>query len=261
MAEFTLPKNSKIQPGRNFPAPAGATRVRRFKVYRWNPDDGRNPSVDTYEVDLDKCGPMVLDALIKIKNEIDPTLTFRRSCREGICGSCAMNIDGTNTLACTRAIEDCDKGDVPIYPLPHMPVVKDLVPDLTHFYAQYASIKPWIRTQSAPPPDRERLQSKEDRAKLDGLYECILCACCSTSCPSYWWNGDRYLGPAILLQAYRWIVDSRDEDTGARLDDLEDPFKLYRCHTIMNCARTCPKGLNPAKAIGEIKKLMLARRG
>jgi len=261
VAEFTLPKNSKIQPGRRFPAPAGAKRVRSFKVYRWNPEDGRNPSVDTYEVDLDSCGPMVLDALIKIKNEIDPTLTFRRSCREGICGSCAMNIDGTNTLACTRAIADCGKAEVPIYPLPHMPVVKDLVPDLTHFYAQYASIKPWIRTQSAPPPDRERLQSKEDRARLDGLYECILCACCSTSCPSYWWNGERYLGPAILLQAHRWIVDSRDEDTGARLDDLEDPFKLYRCHTIMNCTRTCPKGLNPAKAIGEIKQLMLARRG
>jgi succinate dehydrogenase iron-sulfur subunit len=261
VAEFTLPKNSKIQPGRRFPAPIGAKRVRSFKVYRWNPEDGRNPSVDTYEVDLDSCGPMVLDALIKIKNEIDPTLTFRRSCREGICGSCAMNIDGTNTLACTRAIADCGKAEVPVYPLPHMPVVKDLVPDLTHFYAQYASIKPWIRTQSAPPPDRERLQSKEDRAKLDGLYECILCACCSTSCPSYWWNGERYLGPAILLQAHRWILDSRDEDTGARLDDLEDPFKLYRCHTIMNCTRTCPKGLNPAKAIGEIKQLMLARRG
>ena len=262
MAEFTLPKNSKIQPGRRFPAPAGATDVRQFKVYRWNPDDGRNPSVDTYEVDLASCGPMVLDALIKIKNEIDPTLTFRRSCREGICGSCAMNIDGVNTLACTRAIADCSgKKDVPIYPLPHMPVVKDLVPDLTQFYAQYASIKPWIRTQTAPPPDRERLQSKEDRAKLDGLYECILCACCSTACPSYWWNGDRYLGPAILLQAHRWLMDSRDEDTGDRLDDLEDPFKLYRCHTIMNCTRTCPKGLNPAKAIGEIKQMMLARRG
>jgi len=261
VAEFTLPKNSKIQPGRKFPAVAGSKRVRAFKVYRWNPEDGRNPSVDTYEVDLETCGPMVLDALIKIKNEIDPTLTFRRSCREGICGSCAMNIDGTNTLACTKAIADCGKAEVPIYPLPHMPVVKDLVPDLTHFYAQYASIKPWIRTQTAPPPDRERLQSKEDRAKLDGLYECILCACCSTSCPSYWWNGDRYLGPAILLQAHRWIMDSRDEDTGARLDDLEDPFKLYRCHTIMNCTRTCPKGLNPAKAIGEIKQLMLARRG
>ncbi len=261
MAEFTLPKNSKIQPGRHFPAAAGSKRVRSFKVYRWSPDDGRNPSVDTYDIDLDACGPMVLDALIKIKNEIDPTLTFRRSCREGICGSCAMNIDGVNTLACTRAIADCGKAEVPIYPLPHMPVVKDLVPDLTHFYAQYASIKPWIRTQSAPPPDRERLQSKEDRAKLDGLYECILCACCSTACPSYWWNGDRYLGPAILLQAHRWIVDSRDEDTGARLDDLEDPFKLYRCHTIMNCTRTCPKGLNPARAIAEIKQLMLARRG
>jgi succinate dehydrogenase / fumarate reductase iron-sulfur subunit len=261
VAEFTLPKNSKIIPGRHFPAAAGSKHVRSFKVYRWNPEDGRNPSVDTYDVDMDSCGPMVLDALIKIKNEIDPTLTFRRSCREGICGSCAMNIDGTNTLACTKAIADCGKAAVPIYPLPHMPVVKDLVPDLTHFYAQYASIKPWIRTQSAPPPDRERLQSKEDRAKLDGLYECILCACCSTSCPSYWWNGDRYLGPAILLQAHRWIVDSRDEDTGARLDDLEDPFKLYRCHTIMNCTRTCPKGLNPAKAIGEIKQLMLARRG
>jgi succinate dehydrogenase / fumarate reductase iron-sulfur subunit len=137
---------------------------------------------------------------------------------------------------------------------------KDLVPDLTHFYAQYASIKPWIRTQTPAPPDRERLQSPEDRKKLDGLYECILCACCSTSCPSYWWNGERYLGPAILLQAYRWIIDSRDEDTGARLDDLEDPFKLYRCHTIMNCARTCPKGLNPALAIAEIKKLMMERR-
>jgi succinate dehydrogenase / fumarate reductase iron-sulfur subunit len=261
VAEFTLPKNSKILPGRKFPAAAGTKRVRAFKVYRWNPEDGRNPSVDTYEVDLETCGPMVLDALIKIKNEIDPTLTFRRSCREGICGSCAMNIDGTNTLACTKAIADCGKAEVPIYPLPHMPVVKDLVPDLTHFYAQYASIKPWIRTQTAPPPDRERLQSKEDRAKLDGLYECILCACCSTSCPSYWWNGDRYLGPAILLQAHRWIMDSRDEDTGARLDDLEDPFKLYRCHTIMNCTRTCPKGLNPAKAIGEIKQMMLARRG
>ncbi len=259
MAEFTLPKNSKIQKGRHFAA-AGAKKPRVFKVYRWNPDDGRNPQVDTYEVDLATCGPMVLDALIKIKNEIDPTLTFRRSCREGICGSCAMNIDGTNTLACTKAIDDCRTGDVAIYPLPHMPVVKDLVPDLTHFYAQYASIKPWLRTQSPTPSDRERLQSPEDRRKLDGLYECILCACCSTSCPSYWWNGDRYLGPAILLQAYRWIIDSRDEDTGARLDDLEDPFKLYRCHTIMNCARTCPKGLNPARAIGEIKKLMLARR-
>ena len=261
MAEFTLPKNSKIRKGRHFPAPAGAKRVRNFKIYRWDPDTGENPRTDTYEVDLDACGPMVLDALIKIKNEIDPTLTFRRSCREGICGSCAMNIDGGNTLACTKGIGDCGKAEVPIYPLPHMPVVKDLVPDLTHMYAQYASIRPWIRSQSAPPAATERLQSKEDRARLDGLYECILCFCCSTACPSYWWNGERYLGPAVLLQAHRWIVDSRDEDTGARLDDLEDPFKLYRCHTIMNCTRTCPKGLNPAKAIGEIKQLMLQRRG
>ena len=260
MAEFTLPKNSKVQKGNKYTAKAGAKDARTFRVYRWNPDDQQNPRIDEYEVDLAACGPMVLDALIKIKNEIDPTLTFRRSCREGICGSCAMNIDGTNTLACTKAIGEC-KGDVKVYPLPHMPVVKDLVPDLTHFYAQYASIKPWIRTQSAPPPDQERLQSKEDRAKLDGLYECILCACCSTSCPSYWWNSDKYLGPAILLQAYRWIADSRDEDTGARLDDLEDPFKLYRCHTIMNCTKTCPKSLNPAKAIGEIKKLMVERKG
>ena len=258
MAEFTLPKNSKITPGKHFPS-TGGTRVKKFKIYRWNPDDDANPRTDTYEVDLDKCGPMVLDALIKIKSEIDPTLTFRRSCREGICGSCAMNIDGTNTLACTKACDEIS-GEAKIYPLPHMPVVKDLVPDLTHFYAQYASIKPWLTTQTPAPFDRERLQSVDDRVKIDGLYECILCACCSTSCPSYWWNGDRYLGPAILLQAYRWIVDSRDDSTGERLDNLEDPFRLYRCHTIMNCTKTCPKGLNPARAIAEIKKLMVQRR-
>jgi succinate dehydrogenase / fumarate reductase iron-sulfur subunit len=260
MAELRLPKNSRVRKGKHFSAPDGAANVKVFRIYRWNPDEGGNPRIDTYEVDLDHCGPMVLDAVIKIKNEIDPTLTFRRSCREGICGSCAMNIDGTNTLACTKPIADI-RGDVRINPLPHLPVVKDIVPDLTHFYAQYATIRPWIRTQSTTPPDRERLQSKEDREKLDGLYECILCACCSTSCPSYWWNGDRYLGPAILLQAYRWLADSRDEATGERLDDLEDPFRLYRCHTIMNCTRTCPKGLNPAKAIAEIKKMLLARQG
>jgi len=258
MAEFSLPANSKVKEGRVFKAEAGAKRVRSFKIYRWSPDDGQNPSIDTYEIDLDACGPMVLDALIKIKNETDTTLTFRRSCREGICGSCAMNIDGTNTLACLKPIEDC-KGDVKIYPLPHMPVVKDLVPDLTHVYAQYRSIKPYLQSDSQA-PTRERLQSVEERDKLEGLWECILCFCCSTSCPSYWWNGDRYLGPAILLQAYRWIADSRDEKTGERLDDLEDPFKLYRCHTIMNCTKTCPKGLNPAKAIGEIKKLMVQRK-
>ena len=227
-------------------------------MYRWSPDDDKNPAIDTYHVDLDTCGPMILDGLIKIKNEIDPTLTFRRSCREGICGSCAMNINGTNTLACTTGMDEVD-GDINIYPLPHQPVVKDLVPDLTNFYAQYASIQPWLQAET-PPPSKERLQSKEDREKLDGLYECILCACCSTSCPSYWWNSDRFLGPAILLQAYRWIIDSRDEHTGERLDNLEDPFRLYRCHTIMNCANTCPKGLNPAKAIAEIKKMMVERR-
>ena len=257
MAQFRLPKNSQIRQGKTYKAD-GAKNVKVFKIYRWNPDSGETPSVDTYEVDLDHCGPMVLDALIKIKNEVDPTLAFRRSCREGICGSCAMNIDGGNTLACLKPIEDVN-GEVKIYPLPHMQVVKDLVPDMSNFYAQYASIKPWLRSQS-PAPARERLQSPEEREQLDGLYECILCACCSTSCPSYWWNSDRYLGPAILLQAYRWLADSRDEDTGDRLDMLEDPFRLYRCHTIMNCAKTCPKGLNPAKAIAEIKKMMVARR-
>jgi succinate dehydrogenase / fumarate reductase iron-sulfur subunit len=259
MVEFALPANSKIGKGQHHAAPQGAARVRTFKIYRWNPDDGANPRVDTYDVDLAACGPMVLDALIKIKNEVDPTLTFRRSCREGVCGSCAMNIDGTNTLACTKFIDDI-KGDVKVYPLPHMPVVKDLVPDLNHAYAQYTAIEPWLKTDS-PAPERERPQSPEERAKLDGLWECILCFSCSTSCPSYWWNGDRFLGPAVLLQAYRWIADSRDEATGERLDALEDPFRLYRCHTIMNCTNTCPKSLNPAKAIAEIKKLMVTRRG
>jgi succinate dehydrogenase / fumarate reductase iron-sulfur subunit len=259
MAEFTLPKNSKVKLGKTFAHAEGATNKKTFRVYRWEPDSGENPRLDSYEINLDNCGPMVLDAIIYIKNEIDSTLTFRRSCREGICGSCAMNIGGTNTLACTKAIDEFD-GEVAIYPLPHMPVIKDLVPDLTHFYAQYASIEPWMQTKTPAPPDRERLQDREDRTKIDGLYECILCACCSTSCPSYWWNGERYLGPAILLQAYRWVIDSRDEGTGDRLDKLEDPFKLYRCHTIMNCTKTCPKGLNPAKAIAEIKKMLVMRR-
>ncbi len=257
MVEFALPRNSTVQTGKAWPKPA-ASNIRAFKIYRWNPDDGKNPQVDTYTLDMDQCGPMVLDALVKIKNEQDPTLTFRRSCREGICGSCAMNIDGTNTLACLKACEDV-AGDVRIYPLPHLPVIKDLVPDLSHFYAQHQSIEPWLKT-TTPAPQREWKQSKEQREKLDGLYECILCACCSTSCPSYWWNGDRYLGPAVLLQAYRWLIDSRDEATGERLDNLEDPFRLYRCHTIMNCAKACPKGLSPAKAIAEMKKMMVERR-
>jgi succinate dehydrogenase / fumarate reductase iron-sulfur subunit len=258
MVEFTLPKNSRIKPGKAWNKPEAKGSWREFRIYRWSPDDEENPRVDTYHVNLDACGPMVLDALIKIKNEIDPTLTFRRSCREGICGSCAMNIDGTNTLACTKGMDEI-KGVVKIYPLPHQPVVKDLVPDMTDFYAQLRSIEPYLKTDSPTPP-KEWKQSREDREKLDGLYECILCACCSTSCPSYWWNPDRYLGPAILLQAYRWVIDSRDEATGDRLDHLEDPFRLYRCHTILNCTKACPKGLNPAKAIAELKKLMVERR-
>ncbi|MFQ5985430.1 MAG: succinate dehydrogenase iron-sulfur subunit [Alphaproteobacteria bacterium] len=259
MVQFRLPANSRVRKGKAHPGPSGAGEVKRFEIYRYDPDSGENPRTDTYEIDLESCGPMVLDALIKIKDEVDSTLTFRRSCREGICGSCAMNIDGTNTLACIKPIGEV-KANVKVYPLPHLPVIKDLVPDLTHFYAQYASIEPWLKARTPPPADRERLQSPEERAKLDGLYECILCACCSTACPSYWWNEERYLGPATLLQAYRWIVDSRDEHAGERLDELEDPFRLYRCHTIMNCARTCPKGLNPAKAIAEIKKMLVARR-
>ncbi len=258
MVQLLLPKDSRVTKGkvRN---EASGNKVKKFNVYRFDPEKDDNPCVDTYHVDQEKCGPMVLDALLKIKDEVDSSLTFRRSCREGICGSCAMNIDGTNTLACIKSIDEV-KGDVNIYPLPHMPVVKDLVPDLTHFYAQLRSVTPWLQTDTKAAAGKERLQSPEDREKLDGLYECILCACCSTSCPSYWWNGDRYLGPAILLQAYRWIVDSRDEYTGERLDNLEDPFRLYRCHTIMNCAKTCPKGLNPAAAISGIKRLLVERQ-
>lgn len=259
MVEFTLPKNSVLKKGRTFKASPEANNIRQFEIYRWSPDTDENPRVDTFEIDSEQCGPMVLDAILKIKNEIDSTLAFRRSCREGVCGSCAMNINGKNTLACTKAI-DHYSGTIKIFPLPHQSVVKDLVSDMTHFFAQYASIKPWIETQTPAPADRERLQSREDRAKLDGLYECVLCACCSTSCPSYWWNSDRYLGPAVLLQAYRWLVDSRDENTGERLDELEDPFKLYRCHTIMNCTDTCPKDLNPGKAIAEIKKMLVQRQ-
>lgn len=258
MAKFRLPANSRYSKGKTFESPTKG-RIRRFTIYRYDPHSGDNPRLDTYEVDLDQCGPMVLDALIKIKNEIDPTLTFRRSCREGICGSCAMNIGGVNTLACTRHIDE-GKDAIGIFPLPHMKVIKDLVPDMTNFYAQYASIKPWLQSRTPAPPDRERLQSKEDQEKIDEPSACILCACCSTSCPSYWWNSDRYLGPAILLQAYRWIVDSRDDATGDRLDNLEDPFRLFRCHTIMNCTSACPKGLNPAKAIAKTKKLLVERR-
>jgi len=258
MVEIALPKNSRPTEGKTWPHAPGAHQEREYRIYRYNPENGANPRIDTYFVDVEDCGPMVLDALIWIKNKIDPTLTFRRSCREGVCGSCSMNIDGTNWLACTRGMDEI-KGTVRVYPLPHMPVVKDLVPDLTLFYAQYASIEPWLKTDTAP-PEKEWRQTHEDRAKLDGLYECILCACCTTSCPSYWWNGERYLGPAVLLQARRWLVDSRDEATGPRLDELEDPFRLYRCHTILNCSKACPKSLNPAKAIAEIKSMMVERQ-
>ena len=258
MVQLTLPKKSRIVEGKVWPMPSGAASPKEFRIYRWDPERGGNPRIDTFYVDRASSGPMVLDALIKIKNEQDPTLTFRRSYREGICGSCAMNIDGANGLACLQPIADV-KGAVRLYPLPHMQVVKDLVPDLTGFYAQLQIVTPWLKTDS-PSPDREWRQSPQERHRLDGLYECILCACCTTSCPSYWWNGERYLGPAALLQAYRWLIDSRDEATGDRLDALEDPFRLYRCHTIMNCTKACPKDLNPAKAIAEIKKMMVARR-
>jgi succinate dehydrogenase / fumarate reductase iron-sulfur subunit len=260
MVEFTLPPNSRLQKGKFYPAPDGAKNLRRFEIYRWDPDAGENPRVDVYELDMDNCGPMILDAILKIKDEIDGTLTLRRSCREGVCGSCAMNINGKNTLACIKSVDDY-RGAIKIFPLPHLPVIKDLVADMTHFYAQYASIKPWLEA-SAPSAaeDRERLQSKEQRAELDGLYECVLCACCSTSCPSYWWNSERYLGPAALLQAYRWLADSRDESNIERLEQLQDPFKVYRCHTIMNCTDTCPKNLNPAKAIGNIKTMLAGKK-
>ena len=281
MAHFFLPKDSRINPhGRVHrlsqraaeagpSAPGGAPRersgeprtqqARTFRIYRFDPDAAERPRIDTFELDARSCGQMVLDALIQIKGTLDSTLTFRRSCREGICGSCAMNINGINRLACTTSLADL-KGEVKIYPLPHLPVVKDLVPDLTNFYAQYASIEPWLKSETPAPPDRERLQSKAEQERIDRPAGCILCACCSTGCPSYWWNSDRYLGPAALLAAYRWIVDSRDEATGERLDQLEDPFRLYRCHTIMNCTDVCPKDLNPAKAIAEIKKMLVTRR-
>ncbi len=264
MAEFKLPKNSEVKEGKTVDASNGAKRTKTFKIYRFDPDLGENPRLDSFKIDLDKCGPMVLDALLHIKNNIDGSVTLRRSCREGICGSCAMNIDGSNTLACLKPIADV-KNDIKITPLPHLPVIKDLVPDITHVAAQYTSIEPWMKTES-PLPSRERLQSPEDAELLNGSdgkgpAACILCFCCSTSCPSYWWNGDRFLGPAVLMQAYRWLSDTRDEATGERLDQLEDPFRLYRCHTIMNCTRTCPKGLNPAKSIGEIKKMLASRAG
>ena len=255
MAKFTLPINSIVKKGKIFNDNPSSENKLRVDIYRYNPDQNKNPYVDTYILNKEKFGPMALDVLLYIKNKVDPTLSFRRSCREGICGSCAMNIDGTNTLACTKAISDV-KGDIKIYPLPHMPVIKDLVTNLKNLYKQLKSIKPWLIKQKQEATDTENIQSRNDREKLDGLYECILCACCSTSCPSYWWNSDKYLGPAVLLQSYRWLQDSRDEERKERLKELDDTFKVYRCHTIMNCTQACPKGLNPAKAIAGIKQMI-----
>ena len=228
--------------------------IKTFKIYRFNPEIHSKPYYDTFKIDMSKCGPMVLDALIKIKKEVDSTLTFRRSCREGICGSCAMNIDGVNTLACLNKIEDNTK-EIKINPLPHMYVVKDLVPDMSNFYLQYKSIKPWLiqNEENKPKNGKENIQTIKDRSELGTMDKCILCACCSTACPSYWWNSDKYLGPAALMQANRWVKDSRDDATKDRLSSLRDPFSLYRCHTIMNCTKTCPKGLNPGKAVAELK--------
>ena len=253
MVELTLPKNSVVEQGKTFRENGDKEKQIKIDVYRWNRDSGKNPSIDTFWINVKNLGPMVLDALNYIKNNIDPTITFRRSCREGICGSCSMNVNGVNTLACLKPIQG---KDLKIFPLPHMRVIKDLIPDLSEFYKQYKSIKPWLRPKQKN-SKKEILQSPEDRKKLDGLYECVLCACCSTSCPSYWWNSEKFLGPAILLQAYRFIVDSRDRDQKKRLEMLNDAFKLYRCHTIMNCTKTCPKNLNPAKAISSIKKMQI----
>ncbi|TAN11815.1 MAG: succinate dehydrogenase iron-sulfur subunit, partial [Rhizobiaceae bacterium] len=225
LKRFPVPRNfgvapgSRVRRGRQWPAPSGAKQPKTFQIYRFDPDSGDTPRLDTFEVDLDDCGPMVLDALIWIKNKVDPTLTFRRSCREGVCGSCAMNMDGTNWLACTRAIDDLGS-PATIYPLANMPIVKDLVPDLDHMIAQYQMIEPWLH-EKTPAPESERLQSPQERARLDGYYECILCFCCTSGCPSHWWNGDRFLGPAALLQAWRWLADSRDEAKEERLDTLE----------------------------------------
>jgi len=261
MADFFLPKNSKIQEGKTYSFEGNKDSTKKLIIYRWDPEENENPRLDKYEIDLKNCGPMVLDALIKIKNEIDTTLTFRRSCREGVCGSCAMNIDGVNTLACLKPIEEIKK-DIKIYPLPHMRVVKDLVPDLTDAYKQLESIKPWLQNDEEKKEKNvsKNIQKPEDRAKLDGSWECVLCFCCTTSCPSYWWNGDDYLGPAVLLQASRWINDTRDTKRKERLEEINDSLKLYRCHSIMNCTRSCPKGLNPAKAIADIKKAIVTEK-
>lgn len=260
MVEFTLPSHSKVKTGNFHKAGSDVQKIRTVKIYRWDPDtEDENPRLDTFEIDEASCGPMVLDVLTKVKDEIDSSLAYRRSCREGVCGSCAMNVNGVNTLSCIKPLREIS-GDLTIYPLPHMPVVKDLVPDLNEAYKQHASVQPYLQSKTPTRSDQERLQTQEERSKLDGMWECVLCFCCTTSCPSYWWNGDRFLGPAVLLQANRFIEDSRDEFTGERLTALDDKLKLYRCHTIMNCTNSCPKGLNPAKEIANIK-LKVAYQG
>ena len=258
MVQLSLPKNSVPIKGNSYSnvdlldeQSQQNHDIRVINVYRWSGDENTPPQIDRFEIDVKKAGTMVLDILNQIKAELDPSLTFRKSCREGVCGSCAMNIDGVNTLACQKNIEECSDV-INIYPLPHMKVIKDLVVDLKKAFEQFKSIKPWLSKKS-PNNKKENYQSIEDRDKLDGMWECVMCFSCSTSCPSYWWNEDKYLGPAVLLQANRWIQDSRDEEKKERLNELDDSFKLYRCHSIMNCTNSCPKGLNPAKAIAEIK--------
>ncbi|KAI5058199.1 hypothetical protein GOP47_0026369 [Adiantum capillus-veneris] len=232
-------------------------RMKEFKLYRWNPEKPEKPYMQSFFINLAECGPMVLDALQKIKAEKDASLTFRRSCREGVCGSCSMNINGTNTVACLCLIDPDEKKPQMITPLPHLPVIKDLVADLTNLYQQYRSIEPWLKPRKPAPDGREYRQTPAQRAKLDGYYECILCFCCSTACPSYWWNGDKFLGPASLIHAGRWIQDSRDDYTTERLDALLDRWATYRCKTIFNCTATCPKHLNPGKAIQTIKRMQV----
>jgi len=229
---------------------------RIFEVYRYDPDQDAAPRMQTYEIEIDSHERMLLDALVKLK-AIDESIGFRRSCREGVCGSDAMNINGKNGLACLTNMNALPEKIV-LRPLPGLPVIRDLIVDMTMFFNQYHSIKPYL-INDTPPPEKERLQTPEERDELDGLYECILCSCCSTACPSFWWNPDKFVGPAGLLQAYRFIADSRDQATGERLDNLEDPYRLFRCHTIMNCLDVCPKNLNPTQAIGKIKELMFRR--
>jgi succinate dehydrogenase / fumarate reductase iron-sulfur subunit len=233
------------------------TRKMKFSIYRYDPDRDARPYMQDYEVELQHNDKMLLDALMRIKADVDETLAFRRSCREGVCGSDGMNINGKNGLTCTTNLLTL-KEPVVLKPLPGLPVIRDLIVDMTQFFKQYHSVKPYL-INDTPAPEKERLQSPEQREVLNGLYECILCASCSTSCPSFWWNPDKFVGPAGLLQAYRFIADSRDEATGARLDDLEDPYRLFRCHTIMNCVDVCPKELNPTRAIGNIKDMLLRR--